>query len=163
MRNAKYGAAAAWRASNQSPIELLIVLKEKDPAADKDRLFSKWSEIVRGDEELLIPSLLHAFTNMHSSLERNQGQQRQVSPIQLAEKKAEFAALKEKTKETILKVALINLLELPTANGGAFGDCSKEEIAEENGWKAKVAAKLKGRQTVREVFSNDDLWKLRGK
>jgi len=60
--------------------------------------------------------------------------------------------VKTKLKEHIRREAII-LLDLKMANGKVLGDCTKADLKKVSGWSSRLAEKLTGRQTVKEVFS----------
>jgi hypothetical protein len=76
-----------------------------------------------------------------------------------AEKEKKAAASKGKVKDHIKKEAII-LLDLQMANGKPLGECTKADLQKASGWQSKIAAKLTGRQKVKDVFSEKEVRSL---
>lgn len=153
----KTGAAAVARIAQKNPMELLIQLIEGDPTADADRLFRKWLDAVRDDEDLLVPALRHTFTNMLSCVDRDKrrGKLRTVHGGTAAQRQAAV----EQVKERVVNVILMNLT-LPS--GKLLRDATFKECAAAGGFFARVSKQGKPNQVVGKALTEEKLravWK----
>lgn len=150
------GAAAMSRVARKNPTELLRQMREADRTASPEHLFRKWCDIVRDDDDYLSAALHHAFTNINTTLERDENKTPPTAK-QTAERRASEQAKVSALKERVAKIVLMNIM-LPTGKllrESTFADCKKA-----GGWFAKVAAKGKPNQVVGRTLSEVDLQKL---
>ena len=130
LNTVRQGSAAVRRTSQANPMELLVSLIEPDPTADIERLFRRWFEEVRGDDEYLMAALRHTFTNLFSALERDK---RSNAPLQDDRQRRINVA---RAKNKVVSHILLNML-LP--NGKSLRDATFGECREAGGWFLRVA------------------------
>ncbi|QUS40542.1 hypothetical protein RPMA_18160 [Tardiphaga alba] len=148
------GAAAVSRTAQKNPLEILIQLVEGDPTADADRLFGKWQDIVRDDEDLLTPVLRHTFTNLLTCVDRDR---RRASP-RATTRAAPAAAQQEQQVERIkAQVVSVILMNLTLPSGKLLRDSKFKDCAKAGGWFAKIAKMGKPDQVVGRTVSEETL------
>jgi len=159
------GAAAVRRSAKKNPVEALVSLIDGDPTADVERLFRKWLEIVRDDEELLIPALRHCFTNIFSSLEAGRRRNRQMN-LKAAtedlqahnERQIQRVKAQQQTAKSMANVIMeIILLDLKLPNGKLLRDATFKDCASAGGWYAKVAKRGRPSQIVGQTLTEQQL------
>lgn len=148
----KTGSAVVRRTGLKSPMELLVSLIDDDPTADNERLFRKWLDTVREDEDYFIPALRHTFTNLMSSLDRDRRARAPYKPQQATTK-----VLAGSIKNQVAQIILLNMT-LPS--GKLLRDATFKECYEAGGWFIKVSRQGKPNQIVGKTMTEDKLRKL---
>lgn len=150
------GASAMSRAAHRNPLEVLARLVKDDRSADADRLFSKWSEEMREDDDLLEAALRHAFTNMLASIDRDQKRAVAVrsAPQTKTAQRVHVEALKSKIRQVVL-------LDIELPNGKRLREATFADCRLAGGWFIKVAKKGRGTAVVGETLNEADLQRIR--
>lgn len=148
----KQGAAVVRRISKKSPMEVLVSIIEGDPTADKDRLYRKWLDAIRADDECEDAVFRYAFANLLNACDRDR--RKSPSRQQIEARKKEMQAMAKKDAQTAVSVILMNLT-LP--NGKLLRDATFKECAQAGGWFARVAKRGKPNQIVGRVLTEDQL------
>lgn len=154
----RQGAAAVRRVAEKNPMQLLRSMRQADRTAGKDHMFAQWFDAVRQDDEYLIPTLLHAFTNMWEALEKDEARLPQGRPTkrQVAARKAHIT---KAVKTTVAQIILLNL-EMP--NGKRMRYCTGPEMEKFGRHFHKIAMRV-GDKRVGEVLSEQEVRKLMSK
>lgn len=148
------GAAAISRRAQRNPLELLVNLIEADPTASVERLWNKWWDTVKGDDDYLKAACRHAFTNQLASLDRDKRKAKPAQKRPAEDVRAQVDAIKQRI------VTAVFSLESPMPNGKALGDCTLRELAKFGGIFTRIIKLGKPDQIVRKVVNEAQLKKL---
>jgi hypothetical protein len=148
--SSRKGASATRRFGKRSLLQLLINLIEGDPTADKERMFHKWRAEIIDDPEDVDAALLHCFTNLWETLQKDRQAPQRRKPIVRSreERQAQVNALKERIVQKVLTLNFV----MP--NGKRLADCTGTEVSRYGIIFAAIARKA-GKQLVGAVFKTD--------
>jgi hypothetical protein len=131
-------------------MELLVSLIEAEPIAKAETLFRRWLEIVREDEDYLIPALQHTFANLYNALSKTKRRRKSTN---IADRKKQ----QQKIEAAAQAVSEMILLDLTLPNGKKLRDATFRECTEAGGWWIKIGKKGKPNQIVGKVLSEKDI------
>jgi hypothetical protein len=150
----RQGAAVVRRIAKKSPMELLVSIVDGDPTADKERLFRKWLEAVREDDEYEMAVFRYAFANLENAL----GRERRRPPIVRHPLQTGRAHVQAAAEKMVVSVILMNLT-LP--GGKLLRDATFKECAQAGGWFSRVSKRGKPNQVVGKILTEDQLRAMR--
>jgi hypothetical protein len=146
--SSRKGASATRRFGKRSLLQLLINLIEGDPTADKERMFHKWRAEIIDDPEDVDAALLHCFTNLWETVERDRQPRPKRRQRSREERQAQVNALKERIVQKVLTLNFV----MP--NGKRLAECTGTEVGRYGIIFAAIARKA-GKQLVGAVFKTD--------
>lgn len=129
---------------DKTPRNALRDLVAKHPRATEAEISMMMNNILKHDDEMQRIVNEYWFQNNWLALRREKGKKRSK-----ADKAARVALVKQQMRS--------RLMELVMPNGKALGDCTHNDLVTSATWQRKLARKLKPNQTVRHVYTEDQL------
>jgi hypothetical protein len=149
------GASFIAHERELNPRDIIIELTKMYPEEDRAALFARFREEIKDHEDYQRKIDWYFFVNMHDYLttRRNSpsGQARAV------QKNAEHDVVKD-LKQQIVQLVLLDLM-LP--NGKVLREATGADCAKAGGWFAAIAKKVKPKQVVGAVLSEEQLQAMR--
>lgn len=144
--------AQSWRAKDVR--ELVLRLKEANPAAGESRLVKLFRDHIREDDDYADAAAFYCVRSALNAMENQRERQRQREPIVKAQREAT-----EKIVEADIKAQII-ILNLEMPNGKRMRYCTGAEMAKFGGAYARIAKKVGKTKRVGEVMSEAEVKKL---
>ena len=174
----KTGASKqTWRKHNARALLKLLMDEAKDPhdgkVLFKDFLFAVLPAAVREafeDEEAerrMVNIIEYWFTNNHHSMVQLYDKPAKEIAAAKKQRAAKETQFREAVRGHIVEQAELLLLDWIMPNGKPMGDCTGQEVRQFGRkvapWVAKIVAKVKPAEIVRDVLSETDVRKMWGK
>jgi hypothetical protein len=138
---------------------------EEFPDLEREDLFERFKEAIRGDDEMMDCLAEYWFANNHRSLTRFRPSEAGVSKVVRAavaqERRSTVEVLKEHIRARATEMALLDMM-LP--NGKMLRDCTAKECTDLSpkvgAWLAKIGKQIAPQAIVGKELSEESIRKL---
>lgn len=148
----KLGASFVAKRAPANPRELIITLVEERPTASKDELFDSFRELLDPDYQRAVD--WYFFVNMYEYQVTNRNRKPSSRTDAASSAQAQVDAVKQRIVDMVL-------LDLVLPNGKVLREATGAECTRAGGWFAAIAKKVKPRQIVGSVLTEEQLQALR--
>jgi hypothetical protein len=157
----------SWRKGN--PRSLLKTLIERNPKADRKKIYDLFWDEVEDDKQLLQDIVGYWLDHNYHSLLTASLEPRAPSggadssgggPTSTAAKSEQATAAKGKLQDRIRYETRIVLLELVMPNDKRLADCTGAECSRFGGWLFQLSKKVPANKTVGATLSEDEVYRM---
>jgi hypothetical protein len=153
----EHGTQGAFRATwrKVQPRLLLERLVNENPDANEEKIHLMFWQEIEEDKDYLRACVEYWLDNNYASILRPKS--KEAFERNHSVKRDE---VKKKIKQRVQQEVYVALLELEMPNGKPLGDCTGRDCKKFNNWFATLAGKVPANKLVRDVLSENEIYKV---